>query len=98
MANSVVAMRMIDGNGNIIIMNQTYNTDIFDAALISFGSLGIITPLTVQLAPIFNITRFPDIVFTEQNTLQIVNHTLHQNVSVIANNFEYFHCLYMYVW
>eukprot|EP01084_Bolivina_argentea_P102354 183381_1 len=51
MANNVIGLRMVIGNGSIIQITEDENSDLLDAVLISFGSLGIITQVTLSFVP-----------------------------------------------
>eukprot|EP01084_Bolivina_argentea_P104541 187179_1 len=72
MASNIAQLRLVTANGSIIIANNTHNKDIFDAARISFGCLGIITEFTVQLIPTFNATKYPNKVYLNMNNLSVM--------------------------
>jgi FAD-linked oxidoreductase len=55
LAGQVVAMKLIDGQGEIIECSKTLNPQIFDVARVSVGALGIITEYTLQAVPSFRL-------------------------------------------
>lgn len=52
-AESILELELIDGMGNIIQCSKTENADIFAAACINLGSLGIITQIKLQCEDFF---------------------------------------------
>jgi L-gulonolactone oxidase len=52
-ASFVIALEIIDGTGRVWQVSAKKYPDIFYAALVSLGSLGIITQLTIQAVPRF---------------------------------------------
>ena len=55
LAGQVVAMKLIDGQGEIIECSKTLNPQIFEVARVSVGALGIITEYTLQAVPSFRL-------------------------------------------
>ena len=55
LAGQVVAMKLINGQGEIIECSKTLNPHIFDVARVSVGALGIITEYTLQAVPSFRL-------------------------------------------
>ena len=55
LAGQVVAMKLINGQGEIIECSKTLNPQIFDVARVSVGALGIITEYTLQTVPSFRL-------------------------------------------
>ena len=55
LAGQVVAMKLINGQGEIIECSKTLNPQIFDVARVSVGALGIITEYTLQAVPSFRL-------------------------------------------
>ena len=54
-ARDVVAMRLIAGDGSIIDCSATENPEIFHAARVGLGALGVISTVTLQCVPSFNL-------------------------------------------
>jgi FAD-linked oxidoreductase len=55
LAGQVVAMKLINGQGQIIECSKSLNAHIFDVARVSVGALGIITEYTLQAVPSFRL-------------------------------------------
>jgi FAD-linked oxidoreductase len=55
LAGQVVAMKLINGQGEIIECSKSVNSQIFDVARVSVGALGIITEYTLQAVPSFRL-------------------------------------------
>ena len=55
LAGQVVAMKLINGQGEIIGCSKSLNPHIFDVARVSVGALGIITEYTLQAVPSFRL-------------------------------------------
>ena len=55
LAGQVVAMKLINGQGQIIECSKSVNSQIFDVARVSVGALGIITEYTLQAVPSFRL-------------------------------------------
>ncbi len=54
-ARDVVGLRLIAGDGSIIDCSADENADIFHAARVGVGALGIISTVTLQCVPSFNL-------------------------------------------
>jgi FAD-linked oxidoreductase len=54
-ARDVVGMRLIAGDGSIFDCSQTQNPEIFHAARVGLGALGVISTVTLQCVPSFNL-------------------------------------------
>ena len=55
LAGQVVAMKLVNGQGQIIECSKSLNAHIFDVARVSVGALGIITEYTLQAVPSFRL-------------------------------------------
>lgn len=55
LSQSVLALRIMLANGRVVSCSAEQNVDLFRAALVSLGALGIITEVTFQAVPSFNI-------------------------------------------
>ncbi len=54
-SNQIIAMKFINGKGDIIECSETKNTELFKAAQVSLGCLGIITEITLQCVPTYKL-------------------------------------------
>lgn len=54
-ARDVVGMRLIAGDGSIIDCSAEENPDVFHAARVGVGALGVISAVTLQAVPAFNL-------------------------------------------
>ena len=55
LAGQVVAMKLVNGHGEIIECSQSVNPHIFDVARVSVGALGVITEYILQAVPSFRL-------------------------------------------
>ncbi|KAH0543256.1 hypothetical protein FGG08_002420 [Glutinoglossum americanum] len=55
LSSDVLALRIMLSNGNTVLCSSEQNADLFAAALVSLGALGIITEVTFQAVSAFNI-------------------------------------------
>lgn len=55
LSQSVLALKIMLANGRIVSCSKQQNYDLFRAALVSLGALGIIVEVTFQAVPAFNI-------------------------------------------
>lgn len=75
LSHSVTALSLILANGQLVRCSSTVNKPLFRAALLSLGALGIITEITFQAVPDFNIRwkqslrPLPDVLETWNTTL-----------------------------
>jgi len=51
---SIVGMNLVTGTGDILTIKET-DTDLLDAARVSMGALGIVTQITLQCVPMYNL-------------------------------------------
>lgn len=54
-ARDVVGMRLIAGDGSIVECSADVNPDVFKAARVGLGALGVISTVTLQTVPAFNL-------------------------------------------
>ena len=54
-STQVKAMRFVNGKGEIIACSETENKELFKAAQVSLGALGIITEITLQCVPAYKL-------------------------------------------
>lgn len=83
-ATQVVALRLVTADGTVIDCSEHENRDVFKAAQISLGTLGVITQVTLQCVPAFNLH------YTWQK--QTLDHVLDNVEDYKRNNrnFEFF--------
>ena len=53
LATQIVALELVTADGSVLHCSADENADVFDAARISVGALGVITSLTLQCVPAF---------------------------------------------
>lgn len=54
-ANQISKLRIVKANGEIVECSQENNLELFDAARVSLGALGIITQITLKCVPTYNL-------------------------------------------
>ncbi len=83
-STQVIAIRFINGKGEIISCSETENPELFKAAQVSMGALGIITRITLQCIPLYKLS-------VEMKAAHL-NDTLSNLQSHLDNNrnFEFF--------
>lgn len=57
MHSYVTALKLVTPRGEVLTCNRANNAQIFDAARVSLGSLGVITEITLQNVPTQNLKR-----------------------------------------
>lgn len=55
LAGQVVAMTMVNGNGEIVECSATSHSDVFEAGRVSVGALGVVSQYTLQVVPSFRL-------------------------------------------
>lgn len=63
--SSVLELKIIIANGDIIIANRKINQDIFNAAIGGYGGIGVITEATLQLVDNVKVERFHQVMKIE---------------------------------
>lgn len=58
LAQSVVGLKIMLANGRTVSCSREHNLDLYRAALVSLGAIGIITEVTYQMTDAFNIEWF----------------------------------------
>src|SRR5262252_3223896 len=51
---SIVGMKLVTGTGDVLTIKET-DTDLLDAARVSIGALGIITEVTIDVVPMYEL-------------------------------------------
>jgi len=54
-STQVIALRFINGKGEVVSCSETENRELFKAAQVSMGVLGIITQVTLQCVPLYKL-------------------------------------------
>jgi len=54
-STQVIALRFVNGKGEIVSCSETENRELFKAAQVSIGALGIITQITLQCVPLYKL-------------------------------------------
>ncbi len=54
-ATTIVAMEMVDGRGDVVRCETETNPELLRAARVGVGALGIVTQVTIQCVPAFNL-------------------------------------------
>lgn len=54
-STQVAALRLISGTGEVIDCSETHNREIFKAAQVSLGALGVISTVTLRCAPAYKL-------------------------------------------
>jgi L-gulonolactone oxidase len=55
LGTQVVAMRLVTGRGEVLEIDELRHPDLLAAARVSLGALGVITEVTLQVTPAFNL-------------------------------------------
>ena len=84
LAGQVVAMKLVNGLGEIIECSQSVNPHIFDVARVSVGALGVITEYTLQAVPSFRLRALE-----QPMRLDVVLENAHDLAST-NDHFEFF--------
>jgi FAD/FMN-containing dehydrogenase len=54
LSSSIVGMKLVTGTGDVLTIKDT-DTDLLNAARVSFGALGIITEVTIECVPMYDL-------------------------------------------
>ncbi len=55
LATAIVGMRMVAGTGDVIKLSPSHEPEMFNAARVAFGALGIVSAVTLQCVPQFDL-------------------------------------------
>jgi FAD-linked oxidoreductase len=55
LAAQVVGLRIVDGEGNVVVANEHQNPHLLDVARVSVGALGVITECTIKVVDAFRL-------------------------------------------
>jgi FAD/FMN-containing dehydrogenase len=54
-SNQVVAMRIVNGHGEVVTCSERENPELLKAAQVSIGALGVVTQIQLRAVPAFNL-------------------------------------------
>lgn len=57
LSSSVSAIEFVDAAGNLITLSRQKNPDIFPGAVVGLGALGVVTKITLDLLPSFDMSQ-----------------------------------------
>jgi xylitol oxidase len=57
LATSVSALELVTANGEVIILSREHNGDQFHGAVVGLGGLGVVTKLTLDILPAFDMRQ-----------------------------------------
>ncbi|MEP2118616.1 FAD-binding protein [Bauldia litoralis] len=57
LATQVAAMEFIDASGTFVTLSRTNDPDTFPGAVVNLGALGVVTRLTLDIQPDFNVSQ-----------------------------------------
>lgn len=83
-STQVVALKFVNGKGEVISCSKEENTELFKAAQVSLGVLGIITEITLQCVPAYRLEML-----NRQESFEEVMGTLTQR-NTDNRNFEFY--------
>lgn len=69
--DQIVGIRLIDGRGTVRDLSEANDPDLFHAAGVSMGLLGIVTAVTFQCVPRFNVTGVESTTPVDHTTIDL---------------------------
>jgi L-gulonolactone oxidase len=55
MATAVVGLRLVAGDGSVVVLDADHDPDLLEVARVGLGALGVVTEVTLQCVPAFNL-------------------------------------------
>jgi len=71
LATAVSALEMVRANGEVVTLSRAHDGDKFRGAVVSLGALGVVTKITLNLAPAFTVSQM---VYENLSLGQLENH------------------------
>lgn len=65
-SSNIVNLTIVNGKGEVLFLDSEHNTEIFRAALLSLGKIGVIVKATVRVVPAFKIKATEEVITFEQ--------------------------------
>ncbi|PSR11599.1 MAG: FAD-binding oxidoreductase [Bacteroidetes bacterium] len=84
MSTQVVAIRLVNGHGEVVTCSATEQPELFRAAQVSIGALGIITELTLQCVPAYRL----ELVIDKASLAEVLATLAERNAN--HRNFEFY--------
>ncbi len=60
-AAGVVGLRLVAGDGTVVVLDDDHDSDLRDVARVGLGALGVVTEVTLQCVPAFNLHAIDEI-------------------------------------
>ena len=58
LSSAVMAMEMVTAEGEVVTISRERNADLFDGMVVSLGALGVVTTLTLDIVPAFEVQQY----------------------------------------
>lgn len=55
LSSAIVGMRLVDGQGEIVVCDRDTRPEVFEVARVGLGAMGIVSEVTIQCVPAFNL-------------------------------------------
>ncbi|MFI5045089.1 MAG: D-arabinono-1,4-lactone oxidase [Acidimicrobiales bacterium] len=55
LSSTIVALRLVDGRGEVVELDGRHNADLFAAARVGVGALGLLSTVTLRVVPAFHL-------------------------------------------
>ncbi len=65
-AAGVVGLRLVAGDGSVVVLDDDHDPELRDVARVGLGALGILTEVTLQCVPAFNLHAIEEILPVDQ--------------------------------
>ncbi|MDG2428837.1 MAG: D-arabinono-1,4-lactone oxidase [Acidimicrobiales bacterium] len=65
-AAGVVGLRLVAGDGSVVVLDDTHDPALRDVARVGLGALGVLTEVTLQCVPAFNLHAIEEILPVDQ--------------------------------